>query len=92
VVSVSSGSITYTGAIPGNSTYGLAKYSISGGNSQGMVTIARSGLTTFTIYFINGAGNDTQYTLTWSGNNLTVEENTDVLTTSVFNGTFYWYR
>lgn len=91
--SVTSGTVTYTGSIPGNARYGLATCRISesaGGGCGGgpaFFMIARSGLTSVTFYDI-----DNGYTATWSGNNFSVEETADGAANSVFDGTIYWYR
>ena len=89
VILVTSGTVTHTGAIPGNATHGQGFYSMSGGNSQNFFILSRSGLTTYAIVY---EGGDDTYTVTWSGNDFSVTEDADTGADSQFSATIYWYR
>lgn len=95
----STGTCTYTGSIPTNANWGMGDYAITDagltGNYGGSVVIARTGKTTAVVSIapLSGVGNaDGTYTLTWSGADLSINEDTDENTDSSVSGTVYWYK
>lgn len=93
---VSSGSVTFTGSIPALANNVLIDYRIddpTGGDlsTRTNIIIARVGLTTQAVQNQSADGSYIA-TFTWSGNNFTVEESTDVNTNGNVAGTAYWYK
>lgn len=90
VYGVSSGTITYTGSIPTWANLGIGEFAIDGGNLlYGAVILTRTGLTSHRVGV--NSGGLTNYLLTWSGNNFSVQEQNDAGTNSI-SGTMYWYK
>jgi len=89
---------TFTGAIPANANMGIGQFLIeetTGGDviMEGTFMIMREGLTSATIHIkIDSSDDDGDYTITWSGANLVIGENSDTASDSQLTGTIYWYK
>lgn len=96
--SCASGTCTYTGSAPTNANIASGTWTANDSTGQtfsGGVTIFRSGKTSETekgIDTITGANYDFDYTISWSGANLVIVENSDDTSDTSISGTIYWYQ
>lgn len=94
--SVTSGTNTYTGSIPTFANTGLGRLILTAQGSTLKIDfiLTRSGKTTSSVTWQDngGDGDSGEYTLSWSGNNFAVTEDTDVNTNMSITGTVYWYK
>jgi len=83
-------------SIPSEANFGIIKATMndSGAFFRGTLTFARKGITDvdFVLTLAGLVGQDGDYSFSWSGNTLTITENSDNNSDSSVSGTIYWYK